>query len=193
MKHNIPCVILCGGKSSRMGEDKALLPFGNFDTLVEYQHNKLSKLFKEVYISSKENKFNFSANLIYDNNPNISSPMVALDSIVQKLKSEKIFIITVDIPLVKKETIDLLINKSDAYTITIARDKNKTHNLCGIFNRSIQNTIKVLLEKDIHKINYMIKQTNNFQEILFNNKEQFINLNTVPEYEFAKKISSNYT
>ncbi|MFY4863348.1 NTP transferase domain-containing protein, partial [Aliarcobacter butzleri] len=24
----IPCVILSGGKSSRMGEDKSLLPFG---------------------------------------------------------------------------------------------------------------------------------------------------------------------
>jgi len=57
---DIPCVIFAGGKSSRMGEDKSLLPFSSFKTLTEFQLSRLSKIFKNVYISTKEkNKFEF--------------------------------------------------------------------------------------------------------------------------------------
>lgn len=45
-------VILCGGKSSRMGESKPLLPFGD-SALVAYQFAKLSKIFQSVFISLK--------------------------------------------------------------------------------------------------------------------------------------------
>ena len=46
------CVILAGGKSSRMGQDKTLLPFGGFKTLTHYEVAKFSKVFEEVYVSS---------------------------------------------------------------------------------------------------------------------------------------------
>ena len=42
----IPCVILSGGKSSRMGEDKSLLPFSSSKTLIEYQYKRLKPYFK---------------------------------------------------------------------------------------------------------------------------------------------------
>ena len=51
------CVILAGGKSSRMGQDKTLLPFGGFVTLTHYQVAKFSKVFDEVFVSSKFEKF----------------------------------------------------------------------------------------------------------------------------------------
>ena len=59
MKRSVSAVIFAGGKSSRMGEDKSLLPFGTYTTLAEYQHAKLSKLFYKVYLSAKKNKFIF--------------------------------------------------------------------------------------------------------------------------------------
>jgi len=188
----VPCVILSGGKSSRMGEDKSLLPFGNFDTLIEYQYNKLSKIFSNIYISSKIDKFNFinKSNLILDNDKNISSPMIALQSIFHKISTDKIFIITVDTPLVETSTIENLINNSKDYDITIAIDETKQHNLCGIFNHTISNLVDDLISKNIHKINYLIKQTNNYKEIYFNNNSQFINLNTKEDYNQAIKISS---
>ncbi|EKN7424859.1 NTP transferase domain-containing protein, partial [Campylobacter coli] len=50
---NLNCVILCGGKSSRMGEDKSKLIFKN-QTLTQFQVEKFSKIFKNVYVSAKE-------------------------------------------------------------------------------------------------------------------------------------------
>lgn len=186
MIDDIPCIILSGGKSSRMGRDKSFIPFAGEDSLIEYQYKKLSKIFNKVYISCKTNKFNnkkFNNNLIYDKEQNISSPMIALKSIFENLDDEKIFIITVDVPLLESNTIKILIKESVNYSITIAKDKDKVHNLCGVFNKSILPHIKELLVKDIHKINYLIKKSDTYKEILFNNKKQFTNLNTISDYK----------
>lgn len=179
---DIPCIILAGGKSSRMGEDKCFLPFKE-TTLIEYQYNRLSKIFKTVYISSKTNKFNFDCNIIYDNNTNISSPMVALASILQTLKNNKVFIITVDIPFVKETTILELLSVD--FDTVIAKDNEKIHNLCGIFHRSSLSIIKQLLQKDIHKINYLLKQLNNIKYLEFKDKNQFLNINNHDDYKLS--------
>ena len=68
----IPCVILSGGKSSRMGEDKSLLPFSSSNTLIQYQYERLKPYFKEIYISSKTiNLILLMKNLILDENKDI--------------------------------------------------------------------------------------------------------------------------
>jgi molybdopterin-guanine dinucleotide biosynthesis protein A len=199
MIDDIPCVILSGGKSSRMGEDKSFLPFRDAKTLIQYQYDKLSKIFSNVYISSKTSKFEFlqesssyKKNLILDNSKDISSPMIALQSIFNKLTCNNIFIITVDTPLIKKSTIETIVNNSNSFDITIAADNNKRHNLCGVFNRSIIIEINKLLDNDIHKINCLIKNSNNCTEIYFKNNEQFININTISDYNRAKEIRACY-
>ena len=55
----IPCVILSGGKSSRMGEDKSLLPFSSSSSLIEFQYRRLEPYFKNIFISAKNDKFDF--------------------------------------------------------------------------------------------------------------------------------------
>lgn len=179
----LPCVILSGGKSRRMGEDKSLLPFKEFNTLIQYQHNKLSKLFKTIYISSKTNKFDFDAQLLLDDS-DIYSPMVALKSIFEQLEDEKIFIITVDTPFVKEETIKTLIENSKDYEIVIAKDKDKTHNLCGVFSKSALLKVQEYLQKDIHKIKCLLNDSNS-KELLFEDEKQFLNLNTPEDYKSA--------
>jgi len=190
--HNIPCVILAGGKSSRMGEDKSLLPFGTYPTLTQYQYEKLSKIFSEVYISTKEEKFSFidNSNIILDQNKSISSPMIALESIFEYLQTKEVFIVTVDVPLLFESTINELINKSNNYDITIAKDDERTHNLCGVFSKNILPLVRELIKKDIHKINYMIKQTTKHQMINFKNKEQFLNINT--QVEYGKALNTRF-
>lgn len=172
-----------------MGEDKSLLPFKN-STLIEYQYKKLSKIFKKVYISSKTNKFDFDCDIIYDNNSDISSPMIALNSIFKTLQEDKIFIITVDTPLILEETIYHLVELCDNYDITIAKDNERVHNLCGVFSKNINQIIDQLIEKDIHKINYLLKHIENLKIVSFQNNSEFINLNTKEQYNsILKNIS----
>lgn len=185
---SIPCVILSGGKSSRMGRDKSLLPFGGYSSMIEYQYKRLQPFFKNTYISSKINKFDFEANIIYDDYE-LYSPMIALKSILDYIKDEKqIFIITVDTPIVSLESIENLIQNSYGYDATIAQSPTKTHNLCGVFTHKLQEQIIQMLASDIHKINYLLKKSN-VNYVIFDKDDEFININEPYEYE---KLLSTY-
>jgi len=186
----IPCVILSGGKSSRMKEDKSLLKFSSSNSLIKHQYKRLKPYFKNLYISSKSNKFDFlnSSELILDKNQEIYSPILALETILEQLEYEKIFIITVDTPFIKIQTIEKLINSNKNFDITIAQT-SKTHNLCGVFSKNILNIIKNIIKNDIHKINYLIKSTN-YNIVEFKNEDEFLNINYKEDYIKALKCLS---
>ncbi|RXJ85172.1 molybdenum cofactor guanylyltransferase MobA [Arcobacter cloacae] len=181
---DIPCVILCGGKSSRMKEDKTLLPFFNSNSLAQFQYDRLKLHFQNIYISSKTNKFDFinEENLILDENKEVFSPILALDTIFKRFYNQKIFIITVDSPFVSIESIKSLIKNSNDVDICVAKTEDKVHNLCGVFDSNISLTIKYMINQDIHKINYLIKQ-NKFKIIDFPIDNEFMNINNPDDYK----------
>ncbi|MFA6788607.1 MAG: molybdenum cofactor guanylyltransferase MobA [Arcobacteraceae bacterium] len=193
--HDFPIVILCGGKSSRMGEDKTLLPFGEYDSLIHFQFERLSVSFSNVYVSSKKHTFDFldknSSVILYDNEQTVHSPLIALQSILKQLDAPKVCILTVDTPFVRINTLKLLIEKSDDYEITIASTLERTHHLCGVFSQSLLEKIEHMLEQDIHKIGYLIKQSHS-QILKFENEEEFLNLNTKDEYSKALQQLKTY-
>ena len=70
MMSEIPCVILAGGRSARMGVDKCFLDF-KAKSLIEWQFEKMSKRFASVFISCKADKFGGKfgeKTLIFDEN-----------------------------------------------------------------------------------------------------------------------------
>ena len=136
-----------------MGEDKSLLPFSSSASLTQYQFDRLKPYFKNIYLSSKTNKFDFISDneLLLDENKDVFSPILALNTIFDKFQNQKIFIITVDTPLVSIESISKLIEESKDVDICVAQTE-KIHNLCGVFSSNISLAIKNMIENNIHKI-----------------------------------------
>ena len=186
----IPCVIFAGGKSSRMGEDKSLLPFGSQKTLTQYQFIRLSKIFKNIYISCKDKtKFDFKAPFIEDIKvDSIYAPTVGFVSIFEQLKDERIFILSVDSPFVEKDEIDkILSNDSLDMDATIAKTKFGIQPMCGIYHRSLEPKFLNMLKTDNHKLGFLLKSSNTtFVE--FKNDEPFLNLNHPHEYQKALSL-----
>jgi len=184
---DIPCVIFAGGRSSRMGEDKALLPFGGFNTLTQFQLSRLSKLFKTVYISCKDsNKFDFNANFIEDvKTDSVYAPTAGFVSIFKELKEDCFFALSVDSPFVGEIEIKELILKykveSDA---TIAKTEFGMQPMCGIYHRSLESKFLKMLESNNHKLGYLLKSSNT-TFVIFDDEKPFLNLNHPQEYEKA--------
>jgi len=190
MKDVTTAVIFAGGKSSRMGKDKALLPFANYPTLTEFQQDKLSTLFDEVYVSAKENKFDFDCRVIQDNYKE-NSPLVGLISIFESLKAEEIFILSVDAPFVSKETIEkLLAHNESRFDVIVAQSPNGAQPLCGLYKRSILPLAYAQLEKENHRLGDLLRLAHTLF-VEFDEDAPFTNLNRPEEYQQALKRFEN--
>lgn len=185
----IPAILFAGGKSSRMGEDKALLPFGGYGSLAEFGYRKLEKIFENVYMSSKSNKFDFNPHVILDKYEQ-SSPLVGIISVFDEIKSDAFFVLSVDMPLVEEKDIiqllDFLDQNMDCDAL-IAQSPSGIEPLFGIYKRGIYGNAIKFLNDDNHKLNALIKQSrSNF--LKFYNEDIFININYRSDYENALKL-----
>lgn len=183
----LPCVIIAGGKSSRMGSDKALLPFGGFDTLTEYQLNRLAPYFQSLHVSTKtKEKFYFSASFIEDlTEYDAASPLVALLSILETFDTP-ICVLSVDTPFVDASIFATLYAQLHANTdAIIAVSPSCSHQLCAIYSPRITSHIRAMLQSDEHKIRTLLQRINTVY-VHFESDEPFCNLNYPHEYEAAK-------
>lgn len=182
MKYTIPAVIFAGGKSSRMGRDKALLPFAGFDSLAQYQYTRLQKLFEKVYLSAKEEKFDFDAALIPDRYET-SSPLSAILSVFETLDVDEVFILSVDAPFVNKKVIgEVLKENEEEADAVIARSPSGLEPLCGIYKRSLLPLAEEYFRADRHRLTQLLKEKKS-KIVVFDEDDPFLNLNHPHEYE----------
>ncbi len=179
-------VILAGGKSSRMQRDKALLPFDNYASLAEFQYKRLSKIFSNVYISSKNNKFDFNVDVLEDRYEE-SSPLVALVSIFEALEEiEEVFLLSVDAPFVSKNIIDALYKSNHLSDVVVAESPYGLEPLCAIYRRSCLVKAKRALESDKHRLHALFEELD-VKHVKIEDELAFMNLNYPSEYEEAQK------
>lgn len=133
-------VILCGGDSSRMGSDKALLPFGNC-CLIEYLVHKFQPYFPKIYLSVKQKGIYSHLGLkvreisdIYLN----AGPLAGVFSTLSMIDEEKAFYISIDTPFVNPELGAMLLEKSDSYDICTIQRKNEDESeiLSAVYSKS---------------------------------------------------------
>ena len=190
------CVILAGGKSSRMGRDKTLLPFGGFATLTHYGAHKFGRIFERVFVSSKFEKFDPPLPLIKDadteeiSQSNLSepafSPMLALYSILKNFPNESVFIIPADMPFVSEECVRELYKFTGEYDMVIAADESHTHSLCGFFSGDLAGAAGELFAAGEHKIG-LLRSCCRCKIVKFAREDEFFNINYQADYEQALK------
>ena len=183
---DLPCVIVAGGKSSRMGSDKSLLPFGSSQTLTQYQLDKHKNNFVSLHVSCKtKEKFDFKASFIEDTKEfDEYSPLIALYSILKKFDTP-VCILSVDTPFVTLEVYEKLFTCKDDYAVVIAKSPYGSHQLCAIYSPSILPILKKHIEANNHKIRNLLDKVKT-KYVDFVSDETFSNLNCPEEYEKAK-------
>ena len=181
----LACVILAGGKSSRMERDKTMLPFKGYPTLCEYQYRRMHDLFSHVYVSTKgAEKFGFTADYILDEEEAFA-PTYALKRILETVKESYVFIMAVDMPFLSEETITRLTDAFDpAYDAVVALEGRTVHTLCGIYNKSILHLFEEAVRNDKHKLQLLLQEANT-RYVTIDDPHSFINLNYPHEYEEA--------
>lgn len=186
---SLSAVILAGGKSSRMGRDKALLPFGGYSTLAEYQYRKLEPLFDKVYISSKEDKFPFDVDIIYDKYSD-STPLNAIVSTLETIDTDAIFLLSVDMPLLSINTIKSLVElyraNGSEYSIYSIESSRGIEPTATIYRKTIYGKAKRLLDNRVYKLKSLIERFK-LATIEVNSENELLNMNMICDYKNALK------
>lgn len=146
-------VILCGGPSTRMGSDKALLPFGD-NCLIEYLVHKFRPCFSRIYLSVRRKGnyayLNLPVTEIPDIYPN-AGPMSGVFSCLSMIDEDKAFFLSVDMPFLEPETGISLLREIGSSDICMIQEKSgNLHTSAAAYSKSCITAIgKCLLLRQI--------------------------------------------
>ncbi|WP_154461199.1 molybdenum cofactor guanylyltransferase MobA [Helicobacter pylori] len=192
---NIPCVLLAGGKSSRfitnnIQINKALMPFESYSSLLEYQYTRLLKLFKKVIISAKKS-YELNAPYLLKRESDLFSPLFGIYNAFLTLQTPYIFFIPIDTPLVSFESIKALCGIKN-FSVVYAKSPTKEHYLISLWHQNILNALSYALKTQNYRLSDLVKNTSSVA-MHFNKEEEFLNLNTLKDYELAVQILKEKT
>ncbi|UOS69486.1 molybdenum cofactor guanylyltransferase MobA [Helicobacter pylori] len=187
---NIPCVLLAGGKSSRfitnnIQINKALMPFESYFSLLEYQYAHLLKLFKKVIISAKKS-YELNAPYLLERESDLFSPLFGIYNAFLTLQTPYIFFIPIDTPLVSFESIKALCGIKN-FSVVYAKSPTKEHYLISLWHQNTFNTLSCALKTQNYRLSDLMKNTSSVAMHL-DKEEEFLNLNTLKDYELAVQI-----
>lgn len=185
-------IILAGGKSSRMGQDKALLPLGE-QLMVERTLSFLKSHSAEVIvIANKVKGFSFLKVPVFADIIAECGPLGGIYTGLVRSKTVHNLIVACDMPFLNQDLIKFMLEEIYDYDVVVPEHNGKLEPLCAIYSK---NCIKPI-EKELRENN--LKVTNFFREVKvrriseketakFNLKEtSFANINTPEDYNRLK-------
>jgi molybdopterin-guanine dinucleotide biosynthesis protein A len=136
------CAILAGGKSTRMGADKATLKVHD-KALIQQVYEKAHHVFKDILIISNHHDrfYGIDSPIIKDIFP-VQSSIVGITSALLSSNTSYVFILACDMPFVSVQSIECVLNNVHGEDIVIPHTKNGFEPLHAVYNRSC---ISVLL------------------------------------------------
>ena len=144
-------IVLAGGDSRRMNQDKALLPVGE-ETLIEYVLQQLEKHFKATLISvSKSDKFKFLHQKLVVDEKQGYGPLMGIKSALAVSQHEKNFVIACDIPKIPYKVLDKILLQGHNFDIVVpVSPSGRIEPLFAVYSKSILPQMEQLIKDNIH-------------------------------------------
>ena len=185
---NISAMILSGGKSSRMGQDKASLKWKQ-TTMLEHLAGELTcDGISEVFISvAKEGDYaKTGLRVCVDENRGIG-PMEGIRRGLLIAREEYLFVCAVDMPYVTGKTALYLANLiTPEYNAYVFREGGKIHPVCAVYHKSVLPEIETLIREENYKLSELLFRVHTLYADLDQSgleKKNLMNVNTQEEYE----------
>ena len=177
----IGIIILAGGKSSRMGQDKGLMMFKN-KAMISHVIERVWTISNDIMIISNNvayEKFGLKVH------PDIHKEIGTLGGIftgLSRSETEYNMILSCDTPFITSELLQLLISKADNYDVCIPTYNQRSHQLIGIYTKNCM----AIFEKKIKEKDFKIRNSFNLLNVNLvdcnhMNENNFTNINTVED------------
>lgn len=179
----ISAVILAGGKSTRMGQDKATVFFDG-KTFLDIQIDKMKEMGVGEILLSR-------ASDVADIYPG-KGPLGGMHACFKKAKYTNCLVVSVDSPLVNPAFLNILIkshlaSEADA-TITKNISTGKNEPLIGVYKSRLHENIEQILEGDKYAVFRLLEKID-YQELEYDgNPQELINCNSRIDISEAEKL-----
>jgi len=187
IKNRITGIILSGGKSIRMGENKSFIEIEGIP-IISRIHSLFERLFDEVIIvtNQKELYRTFKAKIYSDLFPN-GGVIGGLYTGLFFSSFRYSFCVASDMPFLKESLIKYLIENMEDYDVIVPRTKDGLQPLHAFYSKNCLEPISKIIEDRGYRIIdfYKIVRTKIIDEYKFISldprRESFINVNTPEE------------
>lgn len=199
---DIETLILAGGKSSRMGQDKALLKINN-QPLILQLYSLAQQVSKRVsIITSTVEKYEKlmprECNFIQEELP-FQGPLIAFAEALKYIKSELVFLLPCDLPYLTIEEVNNWINQIIRinnyknifanYIAFLPQNEKGWECLCGFYKTNCLASLNIYLKGKNRSFQKWLNSEKVYP-IVVNNKEVLFNCNTPEDYHYLK-LNSN--
>lgn len=182
-------ILLAGGQSSRMGYEKGKILLGD-KLLYQYPLKVLESLCDEIIISScKKNYFTENYKQLCDEIPDLG-PMGGLYTCLKKSSTDLNFVLSYDLPLMKKELFLELMKYTDKFDIILPEmAAGNAEPLCGIYKKSVYNTFQNLIKSGNYSVHTALQKVKSKTVLINDNMpfyqpDLFMNINKESDLEY---------
>jgi molybdopterin-guanine dinucleotide biosynthesis protein A len=150
---DIPAFILAGGKSTRMGTDKAFVILRS-RTLLALALELARSVTPDVRIVGERAKFSSFAPVVEDIFPNCG-PLAGIHAALRSSQADLNLMLAVDVPFVTPPLLQYLIARarnSASATVTVAQSGGRLQPLCAIYRPDFANFAEHALRAGRYKI-----------------------------------------
>jgi len=196
--NKITGIILSGGKSVRMGENKAFIEIDGVP-IIHRIVNLFKELFQETIIvtNQKELFSNFNSKIHTDLIPD-KGALGGLYTGVFFANFSNSFCVACDMPFINRSLVQYLIKHIEGYDVIVPQTKDGLQPLHAIYSKNCLDPLKNTIEKGKYKIidfyNLVKLKVIKEEEFAFLDplRESFINVNTPEELLSIKKVNKSF-
>jgi molybdopterin-guanine dinucleotide biosynthesis protein A len=192
---NVTAFILAGGKSTRMGADKAFVALDG-RSLLERALESTRSVTPNVHIVGDPAKFAAFAPIVEDVFPGCG-PLGGIHAALRGSKTELNLMLAVDVPFVSTALLQYLIGRahdSASATVTVAKTGGRWQPLCAVYRREFADAAEKALQAGTFRIDALFEAAR--RQLITEEElkaagfcpEMFRNLNTREELEAARKV-----
>jgi molybdopterin-guanine dinucleotide biosynthesis protein A len=194
---NVTGIVLCGGKSSRMGKNKGLCTV-NGKPLIDYPVKSLEPICDKLIIGSNDPVYmQFGWPVVGDKITDIG-PIGGIFSCLEKSDTEHNLILSCDMPFAGTELMRFLFDQRSGYRAVVPSFRGYPEPLCGYYHRDTRDDLLALIKADNYKLQNVLHRikTNIIQvdeHLDFYKPWMFLNVNTedqlIEDENIAQKMN----
>ena len=183
-------IILAGGKSSRMGRDKALLKYDG-KSFLEHCADTLAPVCDEVLISANHSYPDIGLKVVYDIYDN-KGPIGGIYAGMQIAVHDNIICLSVDSPLVTSQFLQWMLDAQTGTKSLFVKENDLYHPLIAIYRKGDENALLNSIQNNELRMSSLIEKLNhthiNAEDFPDYHPSLLKNINTREEYNKIKSL-----